>query len=271
MLKKLVSILICFALMITLVGCGAKEEIDDKEEGKEKASASKKNDEDEKKSAFSDEYLGHYVTDLDGENNLVLELEKYNGEYTYILTYFPGNATHASEELWGIWETDKDEFVLEHENETNLAEYKVKNIRYEDEKYIYIDFEMEEIEAPEYEGVVIKDGTYKFEKNEAGSSEEVYTVDIGKTYKRGDSKAGGTITLNTDGTVEQKSWSQNSEVGSYRGTYVIDGNKIIVTITEMLSDIDEWDTIPAQATEHTITDYNTFYYEFDGNIFEYTE
>lgn len=273
MLKKIMSILLCFALIVTLVGCAAKEEIDEKEDIKKKSSTRKKNnkdDDNEKESFFSDDYLGNYVTNLDGEKNLYLNIEKYNGEYRYMITYFPKGATHAAEELWGRWETDKNKFTLEHENETNLAEYKVKNIRYEDEKYIYIDFEVKKIMIPKYKEIVIKDGTYKFERDEFETSEKIYNVDIGKTYKRGDNKNGGTITFNSDGTVEEKSWSENSELGLYRGTYVIDGNKIIVTITEMY-EFNEWGMIPEQITVHTITDNNAFHYEFNGNIFEYTE
>lgn len=106
--------------------------------------------------------LGHYT--YENDNNIIeFELNKKDDKYSYTLSYYPNNSTHASEELWGSWDVTKTEFTMNNENTTNLAEYKIKNVKYL-ERQISFEIELTKLKSEQYKDYVIPNGTYNLIK-----------------------------------------------------------------------------------------------------------
>ncbi len=113
---------------------------------------------------FKPSNLGHYTYEsVENKNTISFELNKKGDEYNYILLFYPNNSIHASEELWGKWDITKSEFTLNNENETNLADYKIKNVKYS-ERNISFDIELIKLKDDQYKDYVIPNGNYNFIK-----------------------------------------------------------------------------------------------------------
>ena len=111
---------------------------------------------------FSPTVLGSYSYDDKG-NTIILKLKKENDNYAYNIEYYPNGSAHASEELWGNWDTTKRSFDLENENTTSLAKYKISNIVYHG-TYIEFDLKATEVINNDYKDYIIPDGSYNLSK-----------------------------------------------------------------------------------------------------------
>lgn len=120
-------------------------------------------------------------------------------------------------------------------------------------------------------GVDIKNpGIYEIKydvKDSSGNSAEtklrVYTVksvptlEIGKTYEYTNSLGGSSYTLKESNQVEAKAWATDGGGSDYKGTYKIEQDKIIITLTQMF-DYTEWVLLDEAEAVYTITDNNQF-------------
>lgn len=113
---------------------------------------------------FKPSNLGKYTYENTSNSNAMnFELNKNSDKYDYILLFYPNGSTHASEELWGTWDVTKKEFNLNNENEANLADYKIKNVKYS-ERNISFEIELIKLKDEQYKDYVIPNGTYNFIK-----------------------------------------------------------------------------------------------------------
>lgn len=109
------------------------------------------------------------------------------------------------------------------------------------------------------------------EKDTTNTQEEVVeevkvpTLEVDKSYGNGDilyERSLGRITLNSDGTVRTSNCVRDGGCIDGRGSYVIDGTTLTVTVSESKM-LDMWEKYPTPSvTTYTITDDNTF---TDGN------
>ena len=141
MKKKLFLLLLAF--IILTVGCA-------RETAKETANA------------FDESYLGNYVF-KEKDDTLVLTLSKSDDEIEYYMGYYPDSSNHASEELWGKWNTQKKSFIPLNDNELAIAEYKFSDITYTDE-YINVSIKAKKILDNNLKEFKIPDGTYSLKK-----------------------------------------------------------------------------------------------------------
>lgn len=111
---------------------------------------------------FDNSYLGRYTFNS-GNNTLYLELSNDENEVKYILSYYPNGSMHASEELWGIWNTEVNNMYAINENLNSLATYYFSKIKYVDGK-IEFDIKVKDIIIDDYKDYVIPDGSYVFIK-----------------------------------------------------------------------------------------------------------
>lgn len=112
---------------------------------------------------FNESYLGDYSWE-NGDNIINFELIKQDDEIYYYLMYYPNGSVHASEELWGIWNTDyKNIELINNENEYAIANYSFNDIKY-DYNSIKIDIKAKDIINADLQDYKIPDGEYTFIK-----------------------------------------------------------------------------------------------------------
>ena len=94
---------------------------------------------------------------------------------------------------------------------------------------------------------------------------KIPTLEVGKSYGNGDilyERSLGRITLNNDGSVETSNCVRDGGCIDGRGSYVIDGTTLTITLNETYM-LFEWEKLPSPDIDtYTITDNNTF---TDGN------
>lgn len=88
--------------------------------------------------------------------------------------------------------------------------------------------------------------------------EQIYTLELDKTYKWELNGNGTTIKLNSDNTVESSSWGNDTGVTEYAGTFEIKDNTLIISLGEYY-DLIEWTVLPNDhITVYEITNENEF-------------
>jgi len=126
------------------------------------------------------------------------------------------------------------------------------------------------------------EGTYEIKydvkdssNNVAETKTRIYTIkkkptlQIGKTYKWEDETSGSTITLKEENQVHETAWVKDGGVSEYTGSYQIDGDKLIISLTMMQDHTGEWMGINGEGTTYTITAENQF--EANGHIYVISE
>lgn len=113
---------------------------------------------------FDETYLGEYVWEKESDT-IYFSLTKENNEIHYFMSYYPYNSIHASEELWGKWDTSNENIeLLDNINTYSLANYSISNIKYSDNR-ISMNIKLKEILSEQFKEVIIPDGEYTFVKS----------------------------------------------------------------------------------------------------------
>lgn len=114
---------------------------------------------------YEESFLGNY-TWKNEYDTISFELTEENGEISYKLLYYPNDAAHASEELWGTWNTNQINIITpENKNENPIATYSFSDITYNEDGSINITIQVKDIINTELENYKIPDGKYTFEKD----------------------------------------------------------------------------------------------------------
>lgn len=243
-MKKVFSLLLVLMFSVTLIGCEDKEESDTKKDNDKVV---------EKEEKVYTLEVGKIYGD---KNNL------YNGgSLTTLNLGEDGSVTYSNcgkeagcNELRGTYKIDESKLIVTLNQRWDYGEWT----------------KLEEVSINEY--TITDDNTFVLDDAIFVIQEVVKeepTLVIGKTYKWESNGDGTTIIFNKNGTVESSAWGKNAGSTKYKGTYMVDGTKVIVTDTEYY-DIMEWAKLPnKQVFEYTITDEDTIVREYNGKELVY--
>lgn len=117
----------------------------------------------EEESTYNDSYIGEY-TYTDDNDIYKLILVKEQDSITYYLNYYQNDSAYASEELWGTWNTSNKVENIDNQNTDSKAEYSFEEVNYLDNA-IEIKIKVKSINNETYKDYIIKEGTYKFTKD----------------------------------------------------------------------------------------------------------
>lgn len=114
---------------------------------------------------YEESFLGNYTWENEYDT-ISFELTEENGVVNYRMLYYPNDAAHASEELWGTWNTNQTNIITpENKNESPIATYSFSDITYNKDGSIEVTIQTKDVLNAELENYKIPDGKYTFEKD----------------------------------------------------------------------------------------------------------
>lgn len=153
-MRKIFSFLLMGILVLGIVsGCGLQK--------KEKTEVVNEEAETDDFKEFDDNCLGVYTYEDEKGNISHITLNKENGQYTYVLNYYPVDSIKPSEELMGTWDTTKDSFSLNDTNPASIGKYDISNLKYYDGGMSF-DIRATAVVDLKYQSNLIPDGNYVY-------------------------------------------------------------------------------------------------------------